>query len=125
MLSYFILFSVIGRQNIAFLHTAKAITLALKTHLTTHMQCQTISTCPLTHTAVCVSRSTHTQIHKHTHKHTHATRITLQGVYWHFTTAYSVMTLLSLPDTSQTDWLLIFKTADNEFKARPLALAYL
>lgn len=45
---------------------------------------------------------------------------------WHFTTAHSVMTLLwSLPDTSQTDWLLIFKTADNEFKARPLALAYL
>lgn len=33
--------------------------------------------------------------------------------------------LRRLPDTSQTDWLLIFKTADNEFKARPLALAYL
>ena len=51
---------------------------------------------------------------------------TLQGVCWHFTTAHSVMmTLQSLPDTSQTDWLLIFMTADNEFKARPLALAYL
>jgi len=36
------------------------------------------------------------------------------------------MTVLhSLLDTSQTDWLLIFKTADNEFKAQPLALAYL
>lgn len=33
--------------------------------------------------------------------------------------------LFRLPDTVQTDWLLIFKTADNEFKAHLLARAYL
>lgn len=33
--------------------------------------------------------------------------------------------MFRLADTVQTDWLLIFKTADNEFKAHPLALAYL
>lgn len=33
--------------------------------------------------------------------------------------------MFRLADTVQTDWLLIFKTADNEFKAHPLALVYL
>lgn len=50
----------------------------------------------------------------------------LKDVCWHFTAAHSVMTVLRrLPDTAQTDWLLIFKTVDNEFEAHPLALAYL
>lgn len=38
---------------------------------------------------------------------------------------YDSAMFFRLPGTVQTDWLLIFKTADNEFKAHPLARAYL
>lgn len=122
MLSYLILFLFIvfwqPKYIYFFLCITKAITLALKTHLThTHTHTGIVTQKALA--LVLLSRS-HACKNSHTHRHT------LQGVCWHLTTAHSVMTALrSLPDTSQTDWLLIFKTADNEFKARPLALAYL